>query len=316
MVNRELGRFALTDLARTSLDGVRGRFFRLFVPVKIERMRLPTSLPEFWALRHRATLSDSPVTAAHHLGGHWAEYNLAAITHVAACNFRCSYCYVSYPHLAGRDSFSTSASEIADEFVRLRTELAGEGHPLSILRISGGEPLLAPLLVIGIYEELDRRSVLARCMLKVESNASALPYTISRLSAGELSALRAVAPRITLHVTIHAAPGGRDWPLIQDGLVAAADTGFDLYPAIGGADWTVDQLGACFDALAKIHPDLPLRLAVRPFNLDYPALRGRRNLPKPQPGGEEASLLWERILRTRLSVPYLIRPRHLIAIHT
>jgi hypothetical protein len=79
-VNIDRSRFSFTDLTKTNLGGVQNKYFRLFEPVKLERMRLQTVLPEFWSLRHRANLSDRPVTTAARLGGHWSEYNLAAIT--------------------------------------------------------------------------------------------------------------------------------------------------------------------------------------------------------------------------------------------
>jgi hypothetical protein len=56
-VHRIDGQIALTDLTTTSFSDVQSRYFRLFTPVKRERLRLPTSLREFHALRHFATLS-------------------------------------------------------------------------------------------------------------------------------------------------------------------------------------------------------------------------------------------------------------------
>src|ERR1700678_2608061 len=142
----------MTDLTKTALEDVQSRFFRLFVPVKLIRQRLPTSLPEFHAIRHDATLSDSPVTTAAKLGGHWSDHNLAAITHVGSCNFRCNYCYVSFQHLAGHDGFPGDAKSLVEDFLRIRGELADGGKPLTILRVSGGEPLLALGLVTEVYQ--------------------------------------------------------------------------------------------------------------------------------------------------------------------
>jgi hypothetical protein len=39
-------------------------------------------------------------------------------------------------------------------------------------------------------------------------------------------------------VTIHVRPGGKDWRRILEGMELAVDVGCNLYPAIGGADWT------------------------------------------------------------------------------
>ncbi|SCG34834.1 hypothetical protein [Micromonospora humi] len=311
IVNSGDGEYAFTDLRRTTLGGVQTRQFRLFTPVSRRRMRLPTSLPEFTELRHVANLSDSPVTVAAQLGGQWSDHNLAAITHVAACNFRCSYCYVDYAHLAGADHFVASADAVVAEFVALRVALRRTGRRLSLLRVSGGEPLLAPSLVLEIYQALAVRGLLDSVVLKVESNLSTLTYAWRRSGghpgAGDSAAMRG----IKLHTTLHHPPDSREWPAIRDGLALALEIGFDVFPAIGANDWTTTQFESLYSELVRISPGLPLRLAVRPFHLDYPALADRRRLPQPTPG-EAPSVRWEGILRRRADVGYLAEPRHLI----
>lgn len=311
IVNAGGGDYAFTDLRKSDLGGVQSRQFRLFTPVRRDRMRLPTSLPEFAGLRHVANLSDSPVTVAAELGGHWSEHNLAAITHVAACNFRCSYCYVDYRHLAGRDAFTTKADGVVDEFVAIRRMTQDAGQQLSLLRVSGGEPLLAPSLVIEIYRAMAARGLLDSVVLKVESNLSALPYAWQqsglRLSAVEREELR----RVKVHTTLHQPPDSGAWPAIRDGIVLALELGFELFPAVGANDWTAEQLDMSFHELARISPGLPRRLAVRPFHLDYPALAERRRLPRPAES-EAPSMVWEKILRRHTGVGYLDEPRHLV----
>ncbi|MFH8990202.1 hypothetical protein [Streptomyces sp. NPDC017940] len=315
IVNVGPAEFAFTDLTKTRIGDEQNRFFRLFVPVKQQRMRLPTALPEFRTLRHFANLSDSPVTAAARLGGRWSDYNLAAITQVAACNFRCTYCYVDFRHLAGHDAFTATPADVVDEFLVLRSRLREQGRTLAILRISGGEPLLAPRLLVGVHGELVRRQLLhTKVVLKAESNASALPFAMSRMEPRERQALRAAAPDITLHVTLHSRPGGRDWDSVVKGLAAAVELGFDVYPAIGGADWPREDMVVLFESLRGIAPGLPLRLAVRPFILSYEILRDRRSLPQLDENSDAPSLLWEGILQERLGVSYMEQPRHAVAL--
>ncbi|GHJ17071.1 hypothetical protein [Micromonospora sp. AKA38] len=311
IVNAGEGEYAFTDLRRTKLGNVQTRQFRLFTPVSRPRMRLPTALPEFTELRHMANLSDSPVTVAAHLGGHWTDHNLAAITHVAACNFRCSYCYVDYTHLAGADHFVASADAVVAEFVALREALLRTGRRLNLLRISGGEPLLAPSLVFEIHHALAVRDLLDSVVLKVESNLSTLAYAW-RLSGAHPAARDPAAIRgIKLHTTLHHPPDSREWPAIRDGLALAIEIGLDVYPAIGASDWTATQLESLYAELVRISTGLPRRLAVRPFHLDYPALADRRRLPQPGPG-EAPSVTWEGILRRHAGVGYLAMPRHLV----
>jgi uncharacterized Fe-S cluster-containing radical SAM superfamily protein len=301
----------MTDLTKTSLEDVKSRYFRLFTPVKLARGRLPTSLPEFRSLRHEATLSDSPLTTAAKLGGHWSDHNLAAITHVGACNFRCKYCYVSFAHLSGRDGFPGDAVSLVSDYLRARRALADSGKPLTILRISGGEPLLAPGLVSEVYRELDQRSLLGECILKVESNLSALPYSYRELDLDGQASLRKAAPHVTLHATLHARPHERDWPQIRDGLRLALEMGFDLYPAIGGTGWSVEDLQELASDLESAARNLSRRVAVRPFRLSYATRYGRRvTADNNQPEGVAASVAWEGILRQVTGSEYLATPRH------
>jgi uncharacterized Fe-S cluster-containing radical SAM superfamily protein len=304
----------MTDLTKTAFAGVQNKLFRLFSPVKHDRMRLPTSLPEFRNFRHRATLSDSPVIAAAKLGGHWCEHNLAAITHVAACNLRCSYCYVDYGHLGGRDAFACTPDRLVDEFDSMRRELERRGLRLTILRLSGGEPLLAPGLVAEVDEALRQRGLVDACVLKVESNLTGLRWAFDRLAPEHQASFRQTARRIVVHATLHARPGQRDWENVRDGLRFAVELGIDVYPAIGGADWTEDDMSELYTELVHAHPNLPYRLAVRPFNLDYVEGRTRHNLPSNVHGPRTASEAWETILRARGgdTVSYLARPRHMI----
>lgn len=300
----------MTDLTKTSLEDVQSKYFRLFTPVKLARLRLPTSLPEFWSIRHNATLSDSPVTAAAKLGGHWADHNLAGITQVGACNFRCKYCYVSFGHLAGQDGFAGDAATLVTDFKRLRQELAEIGQPLTILRVSGGEPLLAPGLVSEVYEQLELNDLLGDCVLKVESNLSALPFSYRRLEPAAQASLRSVARHVTLHATLHARPNERDWPLIRDGLRFALELGFDLYPAIGGTGWSDEDLRELAAELEASALHLSRRLAVRPFRLSYASRYGRRVEATDSEESVAASVAWESILREVTGSEYLAVPRH------
>lgn len=310
IVNRQHPSYWMTDLTKSGLEDVRSRYFRLFVPVKLIRGRLPTSLPEFRAVRHSATLSDSPVTAAAKIGGHWTDHNLAAITHVGSCNFRCSYCYVSFRHLAGHDGFPGDARSLVADFLRIRDELADAGRPLTILRISGGEPLLAPGLVTEVYERLGQLDLLNQCILKVESNLSALPYADSRIDRQSRASLREAARHVTLHATLHARPDEPDWPSISSGLRLAAELGFDIYPAIGGAGWTEHDLRTLAAELESTAKNLSRRLAVRPFRLSYAERYGRRVRAANSAEPVAASVVWEGILREVTGSEYLATPRH------
>lgn len=313
-VRTSAGQILLTDLTKTELGAVQNRFFRLFVPVKRSRLRLPTGLPEFSGMRHLATLSDSPVLAASRLGGHWSDHNLAAICHVAACNLRCPYCYVEFRHLSAQDGFPTTAAEVVRAFVALRRERRQTGEQLSILRISGGEPLLVPEFIADVHDELRRHGLAEACLLKVESNMTAFAYALDSAPAGTTARLHSIGG-LAVHVTIHPTPDDADWPRVLLGLRRALEIGLDVYPAIGGAGWSDAHLSTLFAALAELAPDLPLRLAVRPFNLSYDALTTRRGLDRyAVPAGPSPSMRWEQLTAAKRGRRYLQRPRHLVSL--
>jgi uncharacterized Fe-S cluster-containing radical SAM superfamily protein len=304
--------YRMTDLTKSVLEEVQSPYFRLFTPVKLARKRLPTSLPEFWMIRHQAALSDSPVTAAAALGGHWSEHNLAAITQVGACNFRCNYCYVDFRHLAGHESFVGDATSLVADFVKLRRHLADSGQALTILRISGGEPLLAPSLIAEVFQRMTALNMTGQCLLKVESNLSAFPYAYEHLDESQRNSIRAVAPHVTLHATLHAKPGERDWATIRQGLRLAVDVGFQLYPAIGGGGWSDDDMLVLVGELERVAENLSRRLAVRPFDMSYTTRYERRIRPDEQVRPMPASEVWERILQETMGSDYLAVPRHAV----
>jgi hypothetical protein len=199
---------------------------------------------------------------------------------------------------------------LVTDFKRIRQELAELGQPLTILRVSGGEPLLAPGLISEVHQQLELSSLLGDCVLKVESNLSALPFSYRRLDPAGRASLHNVARQVTLHATLHARPNERDWPLIRDGLRLAVELGFDLYPAIGGTGWSYEDLRELAAELEISARHLSRRLAVRPFRLSYASRYGRRVEATDSEESVAASVVWEGILREITGSEYLAAPRH------
>ena len=252
-----------------------------------------------------ANLSDSPLTATERLGGNWRDHNLAAIFHVAACNFRCPYCYVDDRFLAGKSRFFAEAPEIVDDW-----ETINNDRRVTILRMSGGEPLFAPGLLHDIFVELERRNHLGRCVLKAESNLTPLAFLNKNdKSAKLLSELKGAVP---IHATLHVSPShSEQWDQIEAGLTNGLELGLDIYPAIGGADWDREGLEKLLDILASLSTGLVRRLAVRPFQLRYPPIMRRRKATEiSETRGSVA--MWAELLQKHLSLTYMSEPRHRI----
>jgi uncharacterized Fe-S cluster-containing radical SAM superfamily protein len=315
LIRSDEERFRFTDLRQTRFEGVRSRFFRLFVPIKESRNRLPTTLPEFADARFTANLSDSPVTAAARLGGTWRDHNVAAITHVAACNLRCPYCYVDFKHLAAKDSFEATANEVVEDFLVQRARLREEGGDLTILRVSGGEPMLTPEVPALVLEAIERHEQQQSVLVKVESNLTALASTLVAMSPEMRRRVERAAPALTVHATIHMKPGERYYSSMLAGLSAALALGMDVYPAIGGVAWSEQDMERLYDDLEGLSPGLPPRLAVRPFQLDYPVLESRGRLGEMREGDRDRpAAIWSRLLSVRAGIAYLQAPRHTVTL--
>lgn len=175
--------------------------------------------------------------------------------------------------------------------------------------------MLAPDFIVDVFDEMARRGLTNNCVLKVESNMTAFTYALSVCPAGTADRLRAVGGRMAVHVTAHPKPGEADWSRLLAGLEQALVLGLDVYPAIGGADWSDEHLRSMYEDLAGLAAGLPLRLAVRPFNLSYDALQGRRGLSRfSVPNNVSPSVRWESILLRKQGRRYLDSPRHEVPI--
>jgi hypothetical protein len=121
--------------------------------------------------------------------------------------------------------------------------------------------------------------------------------------------MRAAARQVTLHATLHARPGERDWRAILEGLSLAIELGFDVYPAIG-TGWSIDHMQVLAGELEATAKNLSKRLAVRPFLLSYAERYGRRASISSDAEPVAASVAWESILREITGSEYLATPRH------
>lgn len=91
------------------------------------------------------------------LGGTWNDYNKPFIVQVASCPLRCWYCYCDQDLLEGK-THNEAGEEIARYFSAAEVmdmwRSAGSPH---VLRISGGEPTLAPefleAMMLQVYQE-------------------------------------------------------------------------------------------------------------------------------------------------------------------
>jgi uncharacterized Fe-S cluster-containing radical SAM superfamily protein len=151
----------------------------------------PPNCQGFGRIRHfrRATapgwpsnpLPIDPARASLGLGP--LEVLRAQVFQNAVCNWRCWYCYVDFPLLAGNSERSSmlSAAELLDL-------LGADPDPPSVLDLSGGQPDLVPEWVVWMAEEIDRRGLSGSHYLWSDDNLSN-DYFWTRLTPAERAVL-------------------------------------------------------------------------------------------------------------------------------
>ncbi len=205
----------------------------------------------------------------------------AQVFQIAACAWRCWYCYVPFASL--RADPATSAWRTSDALV---DEYMGLERRPSILDLSGGSPDLAPEWIAWTLEAIERRGAAGSTFVWSDDNLSS-----DRLVAGDG---RAIADAIasfpnygracclkgydgqSFAFNTMASPDGFDRQLAI--LAAYAATAIDIYiylplvgPAIGDPRTQIERI---LDRLSSIRADLPAR-TVPLFISHFGSMAGR-----------------------------------------
>lgn len=96
-------------------------------------------------------------SAAHRLKRPLKEFTKVFTLQVAGCNYSCNYCFVPRELNSGSEKYGRffSAEEIVDEFLKIREK---SETPMNIIRISGGECMIIPEIVVDIYGAMMKKS--------------------------------------------------------------------------------------------------------------------------------------------------------------
>ncbi len=206
IVNKESGvkKYALiSNFKNTSMEDLSKEFvdecFRLFTPVKPEEKRKLNSCFGSDFNIFEDSLFDYPSIAQNKLGGNWEDYNRLASIHVAYCNLGCWYCYVDeclktschnclFENSEECDGLSKTnrlksyftASEIVELFIKQfekDKEITLNEKNRTILRITGGEPFLAPDFILDVLKEIKKKNMENEIYVWTETNIT--PFLIS-----------------------------------------------------------------------------------------------------------------------------------------
>jgi uncharacterized Fe-S cluster-containing radical SAM superfamily protein len=257
------------------------------------------------------------VPAARTLGLDEPAQMRAQVFQNAVCNWRCWYCYVDFPLLAGNREHSRmrSAAELVELFV-------SEPDRPAVIDLSGGQPDLVPEWVPWMLAELRNRGLERSVYLWSDDNLSN-DYFFALLSREDRELLDS-APAYgkvgcfkgfdesSFAFNTAAAPGlfGRQFELVGR---LIHETSIDIY---GYATFTTPddrdiegRMAAFVDQLQEVAPLLPLRVV--------PLEVGAFTPTRPRMGTEheraltvqtEAVAAWQDELRRRFSLEQLTRP--------
>jgi uncharacterized Fe-S cluster-containing radical SAM superfamily protein len=325
----EEGVYAIAPLEATGMPNVLSDVLRVFRAIDFKRGRRPSRQydPDFDMFNH--VLSDSPTTIASKMKSNWQTYCHHAIVQIGICNFRCFYCYVDFRFLSGRNVVEVDAEEVINQFLRRRQELKQKGIDLNVLRISGGEPMLAPDLTLSCLRKVRELGLEGEVCIKTETNLSPLVPIDGKCAAERWVDLKEFTqyPNFIIHPTFHgidqdslrriAAVNWDEFEMMLDAIRLLLEHQIDFYPSFGANTVAPDQIDDFFDALRAIHPKLPLRIAVRKFDLEYdsPATRDNGSRDLMVFDHQETIRGWDRRLRDEYGVGYGELARHAVPLN-
>lgn len=89
--------------------------------------------------------------AAANFGGSWNDYNQPMVIQVGLCNLDCWYCFVD-KNLRSGNAVTTDGVEVGAWFTAKEVMEMFKSSGKKLLRISGGEPTLAPEFILDMYD--------------------------------------------------------------------------------------------------------------------------------------------------------------------
>jgi len=330
------GKFAFADFTGDPMPDVINSTFRLFVPHKPERNRIDNGLNggKFDIYKH--TVFDYPSIIQSKLGGDWGRYNRIISAQVALCDFYCWYCYVPDELLRGRKVQYSTPREVMERFLEIRNNDKKQGLESNVLRISGGEPFLAPDLILECLEYLRDNGMEREVLVWSETNLSPFlkeqpdQFVLAEIwleEQGKSLKDFAFFKNFVLHPCLHGTTSLNfsQTTLVRedffDPLVEAfgllIDYRIDIYPTISSNTCPSTHIGDLFLRLKEIHEKLPLRFALIEYHFDYPIIDERLSRSRRQGiiYGKNAMIAkWNELLQKNYGVGYAETPRSKVSL--
>jgi len=349
----------ISDFGSSSVASEPGfirQFFRIFTPVKSYKGRKLNPIYGNVFNPFKDTLMDYPTIVQYKLGKvgtlDWENYNRLISLHISRCPLNCWYCYIEEclkyncdicPVLdyceqnrkvkIGIKEDWFSPKKIVDDFIEQRSLDKDKGLFSNILRITGGEPFLAPELLLEILEELNSRQLHKDVFLWTETNL--IPLIVKdnyeTIVSDELLNKLADYHNFCVHPCFHGLNESNfeevtgqqidDFNLLLNAFKRLLDAGIDIYPTFGSNMSSPEDVECFYNKISEIDELLPLRFCLIEYDLDYnPIIWRKKNINDFSKKHEkvydrfQTIERWNELLRKNTGYKYGDIPRHLIPI--
>jgi len=228
-------------------------------------------------------------SASQNLKRNLSEFTKVFTMQVAGCNYSCNYCFVPRELNTANKKCGKffSAEEIVAEFLRVKKQ---SETPMNVIRISGGECLIIPELIIDIYEEMMKKS--PDSYLWIDTNLSTLEIikkyqnnlkkVFSQNNVGVVGCFKGTTKEDFSIIT------GVEEKFYKEQFETAKlliDLGADFYAYIPAyvyeEKYIEDKLERFLVELQKVNKNLPLRLEMLKIE-DFPAAKINFELAKKE----------------------------------
>jgi len=328
LVDEPNRKYGLASFSGTMMPDAISDIFRVFTPVSIDRQRKLNMQFGHKFNIFLDSLLDYPTIIQSKLGiyGAWEQYNRLVSVQLGGCNFRCWYCYCDDRLLTGKNLVYLTPEELVKQFLEQRVKDLELGLPSNVLRISGGEPFLAPDMILSCLEEIKRLRLDERIFVWSETNLS--PFLkpagsekslaenwvdLNKISSFKNFALHPCVHGITPENLYETTRIDSKWfEGLLNGLKILIQHKIDIYPTFGSNMCPPNHVESFFKRLLSINKNLPLRFALVEYHLDYPSVSARPDAQKHETLYNKylAIQKWNDLLQDTYGLSYAEKPRH------
>lgn len=328
LVDESNGRYGIASFIGTIMPNVISDIFRVFSPVNPDKNRKLNAQFGHKLNIFVDSLFDYPTIIQSRLEtyGRWEHYNRFISIQLGGCNFRCWYCYCDDDLLMGRKLVYLTPDELIGRFIEQRRKDITLGIESNVLRISGGEPFLAPDLILSCLEKIKELKLENRVFIWSETNLSPFlkePDSQKSLAEkwGDLDKISRFK-NFAVHPCLHGITPENlyensnidgDWfDDLVNGLKVLTRHKIDVYPTFSSNTCPPNHVEELFERLLSINKRLPLRFALIDYHLDYPPILKRPSAQTHETVYNKYMVIykWNELLQNEYGLSYAEVPRH------